>query len=88
MAAVLVRGLSPETHFELKRRAKKNGRSVGAEIRATLDAAVRPADRVKIGAELAKFGRRYAKELAMIDFGALRDKTPAVGADFSGPDFE
>ena len=88
MAAVLIRDLAPETHRALRARARKNGRSVSAEIRAVLDESVRPSERVKVGTELARFGKRYADELALVDFDSLRDKTPATGVDFSGPEFD
>jgi antitoxin FitA len=59
MPAVTIRKLSPETHRSLKARARGHGRSTEAEIRAILDAAVRPADEVGIGSALAKLGRRF-----------------------------
>jgi plasmid stability protein len=40
MAQLLVRDISEETVAELKRRAKKNGRSAEAEHRAILEAAL------------------------------------------------
>jgi hypothetical protein len=53
MPAVTIRKLSPETHRSLKARARGHGRSTEAEIRAILDAAVKPADEVGIGSALA-----------------------------------
>jgi len=41
MAAVTIRNLSPEAHRALKLRARGNGRSMEAEIREILHAAVR-----------------------------------------------
>jgi plasmid stability protein len=80
--AVTIRKIPVETHRALKSRAALNGKSTEAEIRSILEEAVRPEGRIKVGTELAKFGKRFAKELAQIDFDSLRDKTPARGADF------
>ena len=82
MAAVLVRDFSTEEHRALKLRAKKNGRSLGAEIRAIVREAVLPEQRLNLATALEEFGRRYREELSQIDFDSLRDKTPAVGASF------
>jgi plasmid stability protein len=78
MAAVLVRDLSEETHRELKRRAKKNRRSVNAEIRATLDEAVRPVERMKVGTEIRKLVAKYGG----FDLEIERDQTPAGSVSF------
>ena len=59
MAAWTIRKLSPETHRALKARAQSHGRSVEAEIRAILDAAVKPAEEIGIGSALAALGRRF-----------------------------
>jgi plasmid stability protein len=59
MPAVTIRKLSPETHRALKSRARGHGRSTEAEIRAILDAAVKPAAKIRIGSSLAKLGRRF-----------------------------
>jgi plasmid stability protein len=80
--AITIRKIPLEVHRALKLRAVKNGISVEAEVRAILNQAVRPANQPNIGAELAKIGERFAKELAEIDFDALRDKTPARWPDF------
>lgn len=53
MAALVVRNLSEETHRALKARAAAHSRSTEAEVRAILDAAVAPPDRVKLGSLLA-----------------------------------
>ena len=58
MSAVTVRNLPEETHRALKQRAAKHGRSTEAEIRETLEDAVRPRARVKLGSALAAFGKR------------------------------
>lgn len=77
MPAVTIRNLSEETHRALKRRAKLRGSSTEGEIRAILDEAVRPADRVKIGSELAKFGRTLGSDLNIV-----RDPRPTEPAVF------
>ena len=78
MPAVTVRSLSAETHRALKLRAARHGRSTEAEIRDILDAAVRPAARVKVGSALAAFGRR----LGGLDLEIARDKTSTEAAKF------
>lgn len=42
MPAITIRNLSDETHRALKLRAAQHGRSAEAEMRAILEAAVRP----------------------------------------------
>ena len=78
MAAVTVRNLREETHRALKLRAAKNGRSTEAEIRVILEEAVTPKSRLKIGSELAAFGRRYGGFV----FNHLRDRRPIEPAEF------
>jgi plasmid stability protein len=78
MPAVTVRNLSEETHNALKVRAALNGRSTEAEIRHILVAAVSPKPRLKIGSELAAFGRRYGG----IDLNLKRDRRPIEPAEF------
>ncbi|MRG54286.1 plasmid stability protein [Phyllobacterium sp. SYP-B3895] len=78
MAAVTIRNLPEETHRALKLRAAKHGRSTEAEIREILEEATRPKDRLKIGSELAAFGRRHGG----LDLEPRRDQTPAEPADF------
>lgn len=56
MASVTIRHLPDETHRALKVRAARHGRSTEAEIRAILESAVRPAERVKLGSLLAEVG--------------------------------
>lgn len=78
MASVTVRNLPEETHRALRVRAATHGRSTEAEIRAILESAVRPQQRVRLGTALAELGRRVG--LTDEDFAALeqaRDKTPA-----------
>lgn len=59
MGNITVRNLPDETHQALRVRAAQNGRSTEAEVRAILEAAVRPQERVKVGSVLAAFGDRY-----------------------------
>lgn len=58
MAAVTIRNLSDATHRALKARATLNRRSAEAEMRAILEAAVRPVERVKLGSALADMSRK------------------------------
>lgn len=78
MAAVTVRNLPEATHRALKLRAAHNGRSTEAEIRVILEEAVTPKSRLKIGSELAAFGRRYGG----IELSLKRDRKPIEAADF------
>ena len=71
MAAITVRNLSEETHRALKARAAAKNRSTEAEVRAILDAAVAPADRVKVGSLLASIGQ----EADGIELAVTREKT-------------
>lgn len=73
MPAVTIRKLSPETHRALKARARGHGRSTEAEIRAILEAAVKPADDAGIGLALARLGRRFRN----VELEIGRDKAPA-----------
>ncbi|MBP9094917.1 plasmid stability protein [bacterium] len=77
MAAVTVRNLSDETHRALRVRAAQNGRSTEAEIRAILEEAVRPKERIKIGSELAAFGDQHKLDLVI-----ARDQEPIRIATF------
>ena len=78
MPAVTVRNLPESTHRALKVRAARNGRSTEAEIRVILEAAVTPKASIKIGSELAAFGRRYGG----IDLNLSRDRTAPEPANF------
>jgi antitoxin FitA len=78
MPAVTVRNLPEETHRALKLRAAQHGRSTEAEIREILEEAIRPKERVKVGSELAAFGRRFGG----LDLDVRRDQTPAEPAKF------
>jgi antitoxin FitA len=78
MAAVTIRNLTDETHRALKQRAAHHGRSTEAEIRAILEDAVRPAERLRIGSELAAFGQ----DAGGLDLKIDRDPRPVEPADF------
>ena len=57
MAAVTIRNLSDEAHRALKVRAAQHDRSTEAEMRAILEAAVRPEGRLRLGSALAEISR-------------------------------
>lgn len=57
MSAITIRNLSEETHRALKARAAAHNHSTEAEVRSILDAAVAPADRVRVGSLLASIGQ-------------------------------
>jgi plasmid stability protein len=78
MAAVTVRNLPEEVHRALKVRAAQNGRSTEAEIRKILEESVSPKPKLKIGSELAAFGRRYGG----IELNLKRDRRPIEPAKF------
>jgi plasmid stability protein len=59
MASITVRNLPDDTHRALRVRAAQNGRSTEAEVRAILEAAVKPKERIKVGSELAAFGDKF-----------------------------
>lgn len=83
MATVTVRDLPDEVHRALRVRAATRGRSTEAEIRAILESAVRPPQRLRLGTALAELGRRA--RLADKDIAAIkrkRNKTPAKPLKF------
>ena len=57
MAAVTIRNLSDETHRALKVRAAQHDRSAEAEMRAILEAAVHPKERLLLGTVLSQMSR-------------------------------
>jgi plasmid stability protein len=78
MAAVTIRNLSDEAHCALKLRAAQHNRSTEAEMRAILEAAVRPAGRLRLGTALAELSQTTG--LTNADVEALeqgRDTSPA-----------
>jgi antitoxin FitA len=71
MAAVTIRNLSEEAHRALKVRAAQNNRSTEAEMRAILEAAVRPEGRLRLGTALAQMSRKIG--LTNADVEAVKD---------------
>jgi antitoxin FitA len=83
MAAVTIRNLSEETHRALKVRAAQHSRSTEAEMRAILEAAVRPAERLRLGTALADMSRKIGLTNADVEaLGQVRDRTPAEPLHF------
>lgn len=78
MPNVTIRDLPDATHLLLKARAARNGRSLNAEIRAILEEAVSIKARIKIGTELAAFGKRFGG----IDLDISHDQKPPEPAVF------
>lgn len=77
MPAVTIRNLSDEAHRALKVRAAHHGRSTEAEMRDILEAAVRPAERLRIGSALAALSREAG--LTDADVGVLDRRPDATG---------
>jgi plasmid stability protein len=75
---VTIRNLSEETHRALEVRAARHGRSIEAEILSILEDAVSNKARVKIGSELAAFGRKFGS----LDLDFTRAPAPAEPARF------
>ena len=87
MAAVTIRILSAEAHRALKVRAAQHNRSTEAEMRAILEAAVRPEGRLLLGTALSNASQKMG--LANADIEALeqtleqvRDRHPAEPMTF------
>jgi len=78
VAAVTIRNLSDEAHRALKVRAAKNNRSAEAEMRAILEAAVRPTGRLRLGTALSQASRKMGLTNADIEaLEQVRDDRPA-----------
>ena len=58
MANLTIRNLSDEVLRALRARAVRRGRSIEVEVRVTLEEAVLPEGRVKLGSLLAAVGRQ------------------------------
>ena len=82
MAAVTIRNLSEEAHRALKVRAAQHNRSAEAEMRAILEAAVRPEGRVRLGTALSEIGRKVG--LTNADVEALERGRDARAAEPMG----
>lgn len=78
MATVTIRNLSDEAHRALKLRAKQNKRSLEAEMRAILEAAARPEERLQLGSALLELRRRFGLTNAEVEaVDQVRDRRPA-----------
>ena len=83
MPTVTIRNLSPETHRALKIRAALHNRSTEAEMRAILEAAVRPEGRLRLGSALAEMSRKIGVINADVEaLEAARDARPAAPQSF------
>ncbi len=83
MPAVTIRNLSDEAHRALKVRAAQHNRSTEAEMRAILEAATRPAGRLRLGTALQEIGQKY--DITNADIEAIenvRDARPAEPMKF------
>lgn len=78
MRSITVRNVPDETHRALKVRAARRGRSMEAEVRAILEAAVKPEGRVKLGSLLAEIGR----EAGEIELNIDRNKSDTQPTSF------
>jgi antitoxin FitA len=67
MPAVTIRNLSGEAHRALKVRAAQHNRSAEAEMRAILEAAVRPEGRLRLGTVLADMSRKIGLSNADVE---------------------
>ncbi len=76
MPAVTIRNPSDETHRALKVRAARHNRSSEAEMRAILEAAVRPEGRLRLGPALAGISRTIG--LSNADLEALEQARDAA----------
>ncbi|QQN62225.1 plasmid stabilization protein [Bradyrhizobium diazoefficiens] len=78
MAAVIIRNLSEEAHRALKVRASQHNRSAEAEMRAILEAAVRPEGRLRLGTALSEMSRKIGLTNADVEaLGHGRDARSA-----------
>lgn len=81
MPAITVRNLPDEVHRALRIRAATHGRSIEDEIRAILEQAVKPEQRVRMGDALVGIGRRTGltdQDLEIFE----RDRAPAEPIKF------
>lgn len=83
MAAVTIRNLSEEAHRALKVRAAQHNRSAEAEMRAILEAAVRPECRLRLGTALSGMSRKIGLTNADVEaFELGRGARPAEPTRF------
>jgi plasmid stability protein len=78
MSSITIRNIPEETHRALRVRAAMAGRSTEAEVRAILESAARPDDRIKLGSLLAEIGQQAGGADLVIE----RDKTPTEPLSF------
>jgi antitoxin FitA len=77
MASLTIRSLPEETHRALRIRAAHHGRSTEAEVRAIIEEAVRPAQRLKLGTEIHRISQEVG---GMDDLPILRTRSRIKGA--------
>jgi antitoxin FitA len=87
MAAVTIRNLSEEAHRALKVRAAQHNRSTEAEMRAIIEAAVRPECRLLLGTALSEVSKKMGLTNADIEaleqtLEQVRDRGPAEPMKF------
>lgn len=82
MAVLTVRNLPAEVHRALRIRAADHGRSTEAEVRAILEAAVKPQGRMKLGSLLADIGRQAKLTDEEVKCFTRRDRTPVQPVSF------
>lgn len=83
MAILTARNVPDEVHRALRVRAAQHGRSMEAEEREILAAALKPSNRVRAGDALAAIGRKTGltnDDVAI--FENVRDRTPAKPLSF------
>lgn len=73
MPAMTIRNISDEAHKALKQRAKLNGTSAEAEVRALVEGIVPAKPTMGLGTEMAAIAKEYGGFKLEIE----RDKTPA-----------
>ena len=79
MTAVTIRNLPDSVHRALKVRAAHNNRSTEAEMRAILEAAVRPPGRLRLGTALAERSRELG--LTNSDIEQIERPSTATAAE-------
>lgn len=83
MSVLTVRNVSPEVHRALRLRAAENGRSTEAEVRAILEAAVRPSSDVGLGTYLHQAAREAGLTDEDVDLiESVRDRAPLPPLSF------
>jgi antitoxin FitA len=84
MAAVTIRNLSEEAHRALKVRAARHNRSAEAEMRAILEATVRPEGRLRLGTALSEMSRKIGLTNADVEtLAKARDARAAAPMRFA-----